>query len=154
MKEIPNTKLLVSLNHCYSESTNLAIFDLSQHGAKKIYSFEEAFDSKIDWLKSHWYYSIFLLYIKVYPSLIILFSLAVYLGDLATNTRRNLIGAISVPEKIAYHLLNVGYSQQKGRWDVKLLRKSIYAQNGCPQSKQWVLSLENQPRCKENILRA
>ena len=40
VKEIPNTKLLVSLNHNYLKSANMAIFDLSWQVPKKIYSFE------------------------------------------------------------------------------------------------------------------
>ena len=43
MREIPNTKLLVSLNHNQAKSANMVIFDISQKAAKKIYSFEEVF---------------------------------------------------------------------------------------------------------------
>ena len=44
VKEIPNTKLLVSLNHNNDKRVNranMAIFDLSRKSARKIYSFEE-----------------------------------------------------------------------------------------------------------------
>lgn len=40
MREIPDTKLLVSLNH-YHTSANMEIFDLSQRRVKKMYSFAE-----------------------------------------------------------------------------------------------------------------
>lgn len=47
VKEIPNTKLAVSLHHSSLKSANLEIFDLSQKGqAKKLYSFEEVEGSK------------------------------------------------------------------------------------------------------------
>ena len=42
MKEIPNTKLLVSVYHRFDASANLEVFDVSREGeAKKLYSFEE-----------------------------------------------------------------------------------------------------------------
>ena len=47
VKEIPNTRLLVSLNHKYNQSANMAIFDISKKVAKRIYSFEETSGSKI-----------------------------------------------------------------------------------------------------------
>ena len=46
VKEIPNTKLLVSLNYFYKKAANMAIFDLSKKVAKKIYSFEEVLGGK------------------------------------------------------------------------------------------------------------
>lgn len=48
MKEIPNTKLLVSLNHKFNTSANMAIFDISQKAVNKIYSFEEVSGGKIN----------------------------------------------------------------------------------------------------------
>ena len=48
MKEISNTKLLVSANHCWKTSANLEVFDVSRQGqAKKIYSFEEVSGGRI-----------------------------------------------------------------------------------------------------------
>lgn len=41
VKEIANTKLLISLNHVMDKSANLEIFDISCKTMKKIYSFEE-----------------------------------------------------------------------------------------------------------------
>ena len=42
MKEIPNTKLLVSLHHNYAESANMSIFDISkQEQIREIYSLGE-----------------------------------------------------------------------------------------------------------------
>ena len=53
MKEIANTKLLVSVNHCFDKSANLEVFDVSRKGqARKIYSFEEFSGSNIILLKS------------------------------------------------------------------------------------------------------
>ena len=45
VKEIANTGLLVSVQHCFDSSATLEIFDVSQKGqAKKIFSFEEVCD--------------------------------------------------------------------------------------------------------------
>lgn len=42
LKEIPNTKLLVSLQQNWSKSAKIGIFDISAKGkAKQIYAFEE-----------------------------------------------------------------------------------------------------------------
>lgn len=42
MKEIPNTRLLVSLHHSWNTSANMMIFDISHKGqVRKVYSFEE-----------------------------------------------------------------------------------------------------------------
>mgnify|MGYP006950868759 CR=1 FL=1 len=42
MKEIPNTKLLVSLHYNYEKSANMAIFDISKKDyIKEIYSLGE-----------------------------------------------------------------------------------------------------------------
>ena len=46
LKEIPNTKLLVSLNYHHKESASMAIFDISRKVSKEIYSFEEIFGGK------------------------------------------------------------------------------------------------------------
>ena len=41
VKEIPNTRYLVSLHHAYETFANMEIFDISRKGqAKKIYSYE------------------------------------------------------------------------------------------------------------------
>ena len=48
VKEIPNTKLLVSLYHNCYKSTNMEIFDISKKDQpKKIYSLGEVSGSKI-----------------------------------------------------------------------------------------------------------
>ena len=48
MREIPNTRLLISLFHAYNMSANLEIFDISQkEKARRVYSFEEAFGGQI-----------------------------------------------------------------------------------------------------------
>lgn len=46
-KAIPNSRMLVSLNHCWTASANLAIFNISQNGdVRKVYSFEEVMGGK------------------------------------------------------------------------------------------------------------
>ena len=48
VKEIPNTKLLVSLHHNWENSANMEILDISKKGqAKKIYSLEEVSGGKV-----------------------------------------------------------------------------------------------------------
>ncbi len=48
VKEIPNTKLLVSLHHYFAKSANMEIFDISKKGkANKIYSLGEVSGSKL-----------------------------------------------------------------------------------------------------------
>ena len=51
-------------------------------------------------------------------------SLATSYGDLTYNTRRNVLGAIPLTGKIAYHLWIIEYSGQRSNYDIKLLRKS------------------------------
>ena len=48
VKEIPNTKLLVSLNHDTYSAANMAIFDLSRKVVKTIYAFEEVWVDDIE----------------------------------------------------------------------------------------------------------
>ena len=48
MKELSNTGLLVSVHHSPKKCANLEVFDVSRKGqAKKIYSFEEVYGSRI-----------------------------------------------------------------------------------------------------------
>ena len=48
MKEIPNTKLLVSLHHNYGKLANMAIFDISKKDyIKEIYSLGEVSGGRI-----------------------------------------------------------------------------------------------------------
>ena len=47
VKEIPDTKLLISLNHIWRQSANMAIFDISRKVPRKIYTFEEVSGGKI-----------------------------------------------------------------------------------------------------------
>lgn len=39
------------------------------------------------------------------------------------NSKRNILGAITLGEKTAYHLFDIGYSKQKGNYSAKLLKK-------------------------------
>ena len=105
MKEIANTGLLVSVQHCHGISANLEVFDVSRKGtAKKIYSFEKVHGCRI--------------IVKI-DSIIIL---ATSQGDVTYNPRRGFLGAISVTGKIAYHLYS--FSSSKDGNTVNLIRKS------------------------------
>ena len=108
MREIPNTKLLVSLSHSYLTSANMEIFDISKKTPKKIYSFEETFGRNIDLILNLQSFHI----------------LDVGDGDITYNSRRNILAAIPLTEKIAYHLFDVGYSARKNSPSVKLLKKA------------------------------
>ena len=49
LKEISNTKLLVSIHSDWANAANMEIFDISKKGqANKIYPFEEVSGGKID----------------------------------------------------------------------------------------------------------
>lgn len=57
-------------------------------------------------------------------------------GDMSYSARRNLLSAISIQGKIAYHLFNIEYSSHKSNYNVKLLRKSKWhPQNNTLASK-------------------
>ena len=57
-------------------------------------------------------------------------------GDVTFNARRNILGSIPVGGKNSYHLHSIGYSGQKGGYNVQLLRKSKwYAQYSIAESK-------------------
>ena len=115
MKEIPNTKLLVSLHHNHDESedsANMAVFDISKKDQiKEIYSLGEVSGGCI---------IIFLLYLLNNY----IFSLATGYGDIAYNSRRGILGAIPLHETISYHLFNVDSSASKTKDIVKLMRMS------------------------------
>ena len=61
--------------------------------------------------------------------------LVIDLGGVAYNSRRNLLAAVSLQGKIAYHLWKIGYSGQKNKSDVTLLKKEKwhphYGTDGC-----------------------
>ena len=46
------------------------------------------------------------------------------IGDMTYNTRKNILGAISVNGKTAYHLFKVEHDGSDSRNNVKLLRKT------------------------------
>lgn len=104
-------KLLVSLNHNL-ETANMEIFDISQKRAKKIFAFEEVHGSKLNFNE--------LLSLMIIKSS----SLVVGYGDLAYNSRRNLLASLPLQGKIAYHLHEIGYSGKNFSNSVNLLRKS------------------------------
>lgn len=49
-------------------------------------------------------------------------------GDVSYNSRRNILGAISLDKKVAYHLWIIEYSQQKNNYNIKLLQKAKWHQ--------------------------
>ena len=52
VKEIPNTKLLISLQHSYQKCAKFKMFDISKKGvAKTVYTFEEVLGGKTYILK-------------------------------------------------------------------------------------------------------
>ena len=57
MKEIPDTKLLISLHYAFKSASNIALFDLSKKNkARKIYQFEEVTGSKYRFVYSDDYF--------------------------------------------------------------------------------------------------
>ena len=107
MKEIANTRLLVSVQHCYDTSANLEVFDVSRkERVKKIYSNEEVLGS-ITIIKSM---------SELYPRL------GTGYGDVAYNPRRSVLSAIPVGREITYHFYN--FTTSKADNVVKLIRKS------------------------------
>lgn len=94
MKEIAYTKLLVSVNHCYTKSANLEVYDTSCKGqARKIYSAEEVKGGRI--------------IVKIH----LLIILVTGGGDVTYNPRRRILGAISVGGEVSYHLFNFASSK-------------------------------------------
>ena len=105
VKEIANTRLLVSVHHNWRHSANLEVFDVSRKGqAKKIYKFEAVSGSRI--------------IIKIHLIIIVVTGY----GDLAYNLRRCFLGAIPVRGHISYHLYS--FSSSKAGNTVNLIRKS------------------------------
>ena len=95
VKEIPNTKPLASLNQNRSHSANMIVFDISKKDqVKEIYSLGKISGGivKFCWLQ---------------PLIIIFFLLETGYGDLAFNTRRGILGAVSLSEKIDYQLFTI-----------------------------------------------
>lgn len=108
VKEIPNTKLLVSLHHAYNLGANLEIYDISQKSRpRKIYSFEEVKGGKFRFFLIYWNYH---------------FDLVTGTGDVTYNSRRNILGAISVDRSISYNLFNLDINSPDKV--AKLCRKS------------------------------
>ena len=113
MKEIPNAKLLVSLHHNSNKSANMLVVDISRKGQiKEIYSLGEVLGGSI----------IYLFYLYLLNNYI--FSLGTGEGDITYNSRRGILGAVPLKEKISYHLFNVDSHASKTKDIVKLIRKS------------------------------
>ena len=112
MKEIPNTKLLVSLHHNCDKLANMAVFDMSKNDQiKEIYSLGEVSGGSINYFLpsclNNW-----------------IFSLGTGYGDITYNSRRSILGAVPVDQKISYHLFDVDSNATKTKDIVKLTRKS------------------------------
>ena len=107
LKEIIGTNLLISLQNRWDTSANMKIFDISmKEKAKEIYAFEETLGCKCQ-----------------IQSVLTVHNDRYWIWDLTYNPRRNILGALSVRDKIAYHLFNIGHTRQKNKDDVKLLKK-------------------------------
>ena len=125
MKEISGTKLLISLHHYYVRSANIEVFNLTKKGrAEKIYSFEEVCGCKFTTIQiiqtDIFITNLFNIDIKNRTFI----SIVVGHGDFTYNTKRNLLGAISLSGKIAYHIFTVDANCPKIKESVRLTRKS------------------------------
>ena len=117
MKEIPNTKLLVSLHYNHDRSANMSVFDISKKDQiKEIYSLGEVSGGTIIGGIIIFYY------LRLLNNYI--FSLGTKYGDIAYNSRRGIFGAVSLYGEISYHLFNFDSHASKTKDIVKLIRKS------------------------------
>lgn len=105
LREIPNTKFLVSVRSARDSSVKLEMFDLSQKSRINKISLEEISGSKIR--------TQFILRI---------FSVTGY--GVAYNARRNLLGGIPQAGTISYHLFNIEYFEHQSKYRTSLLRKA------------------------------
>ena len=108
VKEISNTKLLVHLHYQYGSAT-MGIFDISKKGkVNRIHAFPEVQERNM----------------TAHPlSIILFFFVDSDTMDVAYNSRRGLLGAMPIVEKISCHLFNIEYSRLKSQFGVKLLKK-------------------------------
>ena len=124
MKEIPGTKLLISLLHSKANA-NIEVFNLAKKGrTEKIYSFDEVVGCK---------FALQIIQTDIFTFNLLIFdienndfplTIVTGFGDLTYNTKRNLLGAISLSGKIAHHLFSVDTDCVNTKESVKLLRKS------------------------------
>ena len=113
VKEIPNTKLLVSLQFTHCKSASMKIFDIShQSRIKNIGSFVIHGGN-------------FYLFWHSCENIIHLSShLAPGEGDVSYNKRRNFLGTFSLQGKFAYHLFNIEYGNSQNNHRIKLLQEA------------------------------
>ena len=126
MKEIPGSNKLISLQHHYDSSANIAIFDLTKKGrSEKIYSFDKVIGCKfaISKKRLNRFFTTNLFNINIKNNNFLL-ALDTGWGDLTYNTKRNLLGAISLSGRISYHLFFVDTTCLNIKESIKLLRKS------------------------------
>ena len=103
----------------------MLVVDISRKGQiKEIYSLGEVLGGSI---------MNYLFYLYLLNNYI--FSLGTGEGDITYNSRRGILGAVPLKEKISYHLFNVDSHASKTKDIVKLIRKSkCHSQHGNHQS--------------------
>ena len=108
LKEIPGSKLLISLQHSLSKCANIEVFNVANKDRpEKIYSFEEVIGCKLATLN--------------HSSKYFLTAIDTGFGDLTYNTKRDYFGAISVGGKISYHLFSVNTNALNTKEAIKLI---------------------------------
>ena len=125
VKEISGTRLLISLHHAATQSANIEVFDLAKKGrSEKIYSFGEVTGRKFatsNHSNSSFHYQFIQNYIENNNFFM---TIDMGYGDLTYNTKRSLLGAISLSGKTAYHLFTVDTNCLSIKDCIKLTRKS------------------------------
>ena len=144
VKEISGTKLLISLHTTLAASSaNIEVFNLANKGRPEtIYSFDEVVGCKFA-TSNHLnrFLSLLNLFNNDIKNNHFLFIIDTGFGDLTYNSKRNLLGAISVSGKIAYHLFFVDTNCLNIKKSVKLIRKSKWhLQYGTVQLKVNLIS--------------
>ena len=102
----------------------MEVFNLAKKGrSEKVFSFDEVVGCKF--AASNYSKRFFLpTYTILILRIIIINVIDVGYGDLTYNPKRNLLGAISLNRKIAYHLFTVDTNCANIKESVKLIRKS------------------------------
>ena len=113
MREIPGSRLLVSLHHCHDKYANLEIVDLRNKGrAAKLYSLDGASGCNH---KTCFY---------VFKRISFVSFVDTGFGDLTYNAKQKALGAIGVGDKTSYHLFFIDTNCYDPKNTVKLIRKS------------------------------
>ncbi len=88
---------------------------------------------------------IWLRWFFIFIILTIIILLVVGFGDVTYNSRRSVLAAIPVTEKIAYHLFNVDAYASNTKEIVKLSRKSKWHSQISTQQRNWFLFAAKHP---------